>query len=49
MVREHEVGRKVLTHCFCVRREVAVELGAAQILQQARLESFVAVEDEDRE
>ena len=46
VVREDEVGRQVLAERRCVRLDVRLALREGEVLEQARLEPLVAVEDE---
>ena len=47
MVREHEIGGHLRAQRGSVERDVAVSLGSREVLQQLRLDAFVAVEHED--
>jgi hypothetical protein len=47
VIREYEVGRKQLSDDTRVRVDVARAFAGVEVLQELRLEPFVAVEDED--
>src|SRR6266511_5112753 len=49
VVREDEIRRQVLPEGGRVGRDVPLALGLAQVREEARVESLVAVEDEDGE
>ena len=49
VVREHEVGGKPLADRGRVQLDVALALRLGQLLEAARLETLVAVDDEDRQ
>jgi hypothetical protein len=49
VVREDDVGRQVLAHGRGVRFDVALALRSRQLLEEPRLETLVAVDDEHGE
>jgi hypothetical protein len=49
VVREHEIGRQQRAHGGGVHLDVALAFLDREVMQQARLEPLVAIEDEDGE
>jgi len=49
VIGEDEVGRKMTPERLGVQLDVALALGAAQVMKQTSLEPFVAVEHEHRQ